>query len=132
VPPAEYQGSIYENQRATERGFFATASQTAPLAADQVLLPHRSRVRLAKGCLVDMPGKPQRCPDAPICVIKSSTMMADQIPLFSRFTPLFTRKNFTVPLLSGIRPLVLVKQTLKDADRIPQRPKIGCFPAFSP
>ena len=30
LPPAEYQGSIYENQRATGARFFATAS----LAAD--------------------------------------------------------------------------------------------------
>jgi phytanoyl-CoA hydroxylase len=34
LPPAEYQGSIYENQRATEARFFATASQAAPLAAE--------------------------------------------------------------------------------------------------
>jgi hypothetical protein len=34
LPPAEYQGSIYENQRASDRRFFATASQTAPLAAE--------------------------------------------------------------------------------------------------
>ena len=34
LPPAEYQGSIYENQRATGQRFFATASQTEPLAAE--------------------------------------------------------------------------------------------------
>ena len=34
LPPAEYQGSIYENQRATGARFFATASQTEPLAAE--------------------------------------------------------------------------------------------------
>jgi phytanoyl-CoA hydroxylase len=34
LPPAEYQGSIYENQRATEARFFATASQAVPLAAE--------------------------------------------------------------------------------------------------
>jgi ectoine hydroxylase-related dioxygenase (phytanoyl-CoA dioxygenase family) len=34
LPPAEYQGSIYENQRATGQRFFATPSQTEPLAAE--------------------------------------------------------------------------------------------------
>jgi ectoine hydroxylase-related dioxygenase (phytanoyl-CoA dioxygenase family) len=33
LPPAEYQGSIYENQRTAGRRFFATASEGAPLAA---------------------------------------------------------------------------------------------------
>jgi hypothetical protein len=34
LPPAEHQGSICENQRATGHRFFATTSQTAPLAAE--------------------------------------------------------------------------------------------------
>jgi hypothetical protein len=60
------------------------------------------------------------------------SMKADQIPLFDRFIPLFAGKNSSVRLLSGIRPLALVKQTLRDADRILQQPEIGCFSAFSP
>ncbi len=34
LPPAEHQGSIYENQRASGRRFFATASATARAAAE--------------------------------------------------------------------------------------------------
>jgi ectoine hydroxylase-related dioxygenase (phytanoyl-CoA dioxygenase family) len=33
LPPAEYQGSIYENQRAAGRRFFATAAEPEPVAA---------------------------------------------------------------------------------------------------
>ncbi len=33
LPPAEYQGSIYENQRAAGRRFFETAAQRDRLAA---------------------------------------------------------------------------------------------------
>jgi phytanoyl-CoA hydroxylase len=33
LPPAEYQGSIYENQRATGRRYFATAGDREPAAA---------------------------------------------------------------------------------------------------
>ena len=33
LPPAEYQGSIYENQRATGRRFFETAAERERLAA---------------------------------------------------------------------------------------------------
>jgi len=33
LPPAEYQGSIYENQRATGRRFFETATERERLAA---------------------------------------------------------------------------------------------------
>jgi hypothetical protein len=32
LPPAEHQGSIYENQRATGRRFFATAAEREPEA----------------------------------------------------------------------------------------------------
>ena len=34
LPPAEFQGSIYENQRATGRRFFATAAEREPIAAE--------------------------------------------------------------------------------------------------
>jgi phytanoyl-CoA hydroxylase len=34
LPPAEYQGSIYENQRATGRRFFATAAEQVGVAAE--------------------------------------------------------------------------------------------------
>ena len=33
LPPAEYQGSIYENQRATGRRFFETAADRPRVAA---------------------------------------------------------------------------------------------------
>jgi hypothetical protein len=33
LPPAEHQGSIYENQRATGRRFFAMATQLEGIAA---------------------------------------------------------------------------------------------------
>ena len=33
LPPAEYQGSIYENQRAAGRRFFATAAEEQQVAA---------------------------------------------------------------------------------------------------
>jgi phytanoyl-CoA hydroxylase len=33
LPPAEFQGSIYENQRTTGRRFFATAAEPMPVAA---------------------------------------------------------------------------------------------------
>jgi hypothetical protein len=33
LPPAEHQGSIYENQRTTGRRFFATAADRQGLAA---------------------------------------------------------------------------------------------------
>jgi hypothetical protein len=35
LPPAEYQGSIYENQRAAGRRFFETAAEPERLAAAQ-------------------------------------------------------------------------------------------------
>jgi hypothetical protein len=34
LPPAEHQGSIYENQRASGRRFFATADETPRIAAE--------------------------------------------------------------------------------------------------
>jgi len=34
LPPAEHQGSIYENQRASQRRFFQTADELEPAAAD--------------------------------------------------------------------------------------------------
>jgi hypothetical protein len=34
LPPAEYQGSIYENQRATGRRFFETAATPRAVAAE--------------------------------------------------------------------------------------------------
>ena len=34
LPPAEYQGSIYENQRATGRRYFTTAVEREPIAAE--------------------------------------------------------------------------------------------------
>jgi phytanoyl-CoA hydroxylase len=34
LPPAEYQGSIYENQRATGRRFFVTAAEGNRAAAE--------------------------------------------------------------------------------------------------
>jgi hypothetical protein len=34
LPPAEHQGSIYENQRTTGRRYFATAEERARAAAE--------------------------------------------------------------------------------------------------
>ena len=47
LPPAEHQGSIYENQRATGRRFFETAAQGSGGVAIPVTAAHRSAMSTA-------------------------------------------------------------------------------------